>query len=266
MSWLHQLFRRAKAEAELNEEIRFYLDQETQLRIDRGASPSEARQAARRDFGSLALVKETTRERWGWTLIENFVRDLHYAARLLRRSPLFASTAIVSLALGIGANTAIFSLMDLVMLRMLPVREPHRLVQVQKLHGDSTRGNLSYPMFDELRRDLRNFDGLLAHSGIDQHEVIIDGRQETVKAELVSDNYHQVLGVSAQLGRTFSGETAGPVAVISDGYWRRRFGSDPSAIGRTFQLNKAVFTIAGVMPADFFGTVAGIVADITIPM
>src|SRR4029078_8314094 len=102
-----------------------------------------------------------------------------------------------SLALGIGANTAVFSLMDLVMLRMLPVREPHRLAQLQKLNGASSRGSFSYPMFEELRRSLRSFDDLLGQSGIADREVAIDGRQETVKVELVSDNYHQVLGVHA---------------------------------------------------------------------
>jgi hypothetical protein len=212
MSWLNRLFRRARAEADLNEEIQFHLGQETQLRVDRGELPAKAMQAARRDFGNVTLVKETTRQMWGWTPAEDFVRDLRYGARLLHRNPLFAGTAIVSLALGIGANTAIFSLMDLVMLRMLPVREPARLVQIQKITADGSRSVFSYPMFDEFRSTLRSFDGLLAQSAVQEREVVIDGQDENVKAQTVSDNYHQVLGVNAQLGHAFRGETAGPVA------------------------------------------------------
>jgi hypothetical protein len=130
MSWFNRLFRRAEADAELDEEIRFHLDQETQLRIDRGQTSKGAMQAARSDFGNLTLVKKTTRQIWGGALLEDFVRDLRYGTRLLCRNPPFALAAVVSLALGIGANTAIFSLMDLLMLRMLPVREPGRLVQI----------------------------------------------------------------------------------------------------------------------------------------
>ena len=128
MSWFHRLFRRAKAEAELNEEIRFYLDQETQLRIDRGESPNEAMQAARRDFGNLTLVKDTTRQMWGWRLVEDVARDLRHSLRLLVRSPLFSIVAVLSIGLGVGANSAIFSLVDQALFRQLPVKHPEQLV------------------------------------------------------------------------------------------------------------------------------------------
>src|SRR5918992_1013744 len=124
MSWFRRLFRRAQADSELDEEIRFHLKQETQLRVDRGQSHDQATDAARRDFGNVTLVKETTRQAWGWTLFEDLVRDVRHSLRLLARSPLFTAVAVLSLALGIGANSAIFSLADAVIFRELPVREP----------------------------------------------------------------------------------------------------------------------------------------------
>jgi predicted permease len=202
--------------------------------------------------------------------LEDLVRDVSYGLRLLRRSPMFTCAAILSLALGIGANTAIFSLMDLVMLRMMPVREPERLVQFTKVTS-SGRGSFSYPQIQRLEQDLKSFDGLFAYWFAGPREIRIAGNPEEVKVELVSGSYYDVLGVEALVGRRFSREVNGvpgasPFAVISHSFWKRRFGSDPAVIGKTFQLNQTIFTIIGVTPPEFFGVLVGRAPDITIPL
>jgi putative ABC transport system permease protein len=202
--------------------------------------------------------------------LEDFVRDIGYGLRLLRRRPVVTCAAILSLALGIGANTAIFSLMDLVMLRMMPVREPARLVQFTKVTS-SGRGSFSYPLFQQLQRSLKSFDGLFAHWWAGRREINIGGSPETVNLELVSGSYYEVLGAGSAVGSTFSRDVdrapgASPFAVISHNFWSRQFGSDPAVIGRTFQLNQTIFTIIGVTPPKFFGVIVGRAPDITIPL
>src|SRR5262249_53555915 len=145
-------------------------------------------------------------------------RDSRHGIRLLAKTPVFTAAAIVSLALGIGANTAIFSLMDAVLLRMMPVHEPERLVQFRR--------DLSYPLFRQFRQELHCFTDIFAHGSIGQRDVTFDGEPEAVSVEFVSGNFYSVLGVPAFAGRTFDPEidqTAAPVAVISHAYWKRRF-------------------------------------------
>jgi predicted permease len=183
---------------------------------------------------------------------------------------MFTCAAVLSLALGIGANTAIFSLMDLVMLRMMPVREPERLVQFTKVTS-SGRGSFSYPQIQRLEQDLKSFDGLFAYWFAGPREIRIGGNPEDVKVELVSGSYYDVLGVEALVGSRFSREVNGvpgasPFAVISYSFWKRRFGSDPAVIGKTFQLNQTIFTIVGVTPPEFFGVLVGRAPDLTIPL
>src|SRR5260370_954478 len=163
MSWLHRLFHR-RADAELDEEIRFHLAQEVQLRIDRGESPQEAARAAQRAFGNTTLVKEVTRQMWGSIWVEDFLRDVRHALRGMRRAPTFTSIAVLSLALGIGANTAIFSLIDAVMLRLLPVERPEELVAFSIPSGRGSYG-FSYPLFEALRDHNQTLSGMFAVSG-----------------------------------------------------------------------------------------------------
>lgn len=157
MPWFSKLFRPSRADAELDEEIRFHLDRETELRIDRGVPPTRAREAARRDFGNVLIVKETTRQTWGWTVIEDLGRDLRYSTHLLLRAPAFTIVAVLSLALGIGANTAIFSLADAVIFRDLPVFEPSQLFQVRGVAPRQVHSIYSYPLYQEIRDRNRVF-------------------------------------------------------------------------------------------------------------
>jgi predicted permease len=271
MSWIRRIWERKRLEQELDKELQFHLERQTQDLIAGGVEPREARRRAALAFGGIEQTKEACRDARGVRWLEDFFADCRYGARLLSRSPVFACAAVMSLALGIGANTAIFSLMDLVMLRMIPVREPGRLVQFQKVHPTYGRGSISYPLFEQFQHELQSFEGLLAHSFVGRRELSIGGQAEEADIELVSGSYYSVLGVSAWAGRTFTTEVdaapgGSPVAVISNGYWKRRFGSNPSAIGATFQLNRTVFTIIGVTPPEFFGVFVGHAPDITLPL
>ena len=225
--------------------------------VRRGQDVREARLRA----GGVAQAAEAVRDQGTIRWLSDFLRDSRHGIRLLERSPLFTAAAIVSLALGIGANTAIFSLIDAVILRMMPVHEPERLVQFGR--------DLSYPLFRQFGQELRCFTDMFAQSSMGRRDVIFDEEPEAVSAELVSGNYYSVLGVSAFAGRTFDPEidrNPTPVAVISHAYWQRRFALDPAAIGRTFRWNGRVFTIIGVTPPEFHGVVPGTLPEITLPL
>ncbi|MBI3758686.1 MAG: ABC transporter permease [Deltaproteobacteria bacterium] len=187
----------------------------------------------------------------------------------MAKSPLFTAAAIASLALGIGANTAIFSLIDAVMLRMMPVHEPGRLVQFAKFREPYGRSSFSYPLFRLFHDELHSFDGLLARASTTRREVAFGAEPEIVNTEEVSGNYYSVLGISAIAGRTFDEDVErnpSPVAVISYTFWKRRFSMDPSAVGRTFRLNRTAFIIVGITPPEFHGVVVGEAPDITFPL
>ncbi len=197
----------------------------------------------------------------------NFLQDIRYASRVLRRSPGFAAAAMLSLALGVGANTAIFSLIDAVLLRMLPVKHPEQLVL---LRNPGSEG-FSYAEFQQLRDRNTVFSGMFAFRPVDKLRANLNGQTEIATGQLVSGNYYSVLGVNAVLGRTSntqdeSAPGGNPVAVITHGFWERRFARDPSVVGRTIRLNGNPFTIIGVTPADFFGVTPDSPADISVPL
>ena len=269
MSWITRLWQRKRLERELDKEVAFHLERQVQDLIAAGVAPAEAQRQATLLLGGMEQTKEACRDARGTRWLEDFFSDCRYGIRVLRRSPAFTCAAVASLALGIGANTAIFSLVDLVVLRMMPVREPGRLVEFQKFHPTYGRGNISYPQFEQFQQsaELRRRTRLFAVAPRDQDR----RRPENVSVELVSGSYYGVLGVPAIVGRTFGTETdrvagGSPVAVITDSYWKKRFGSDSSAVGSSFQLNQTVFTIIGVTPPGFTGVVAGRIPDITFPL
>ncbi len=266
MSWLNRLLQRERLERELDAEMRDHLERQVADLVARGMEPAEARRQAALLFGGAEQIKEECRDARGVRWLEDFVADCRYGLRVLRKSPVFTAAAVLSLALGIGANTAIFSLMDRVMLRMMPVREPDRLVEFQRIMPVYGRGAISGPLFGQIQK-LSSFDGALAQSWQGRRDIRFGDQDEKAAVELVSGAYYRVLGVSAAIGRTFDETTERePVAVISHAYWKRKFAMDPGAIGKSFRLNDTVFTIVGVTPPEFFGTIVGQTPDISVPL
>jgi macrolide transport system ATP-binding/permease protein len=244
---------RRRREEELEEEIQSHLRMAIRDRMQRGENAKDAESAARREFGNVGLIKETTRGMWGFGALETFWQDLRYGARVLLKQPGFTSVAILTLALGIGANTAIFSVVNSVLLRPLAVAQPERLVRIRL--GSS---HTSFPNYRDLAEQTEAFSSVAAHS-VGQFNL---GQGETkgkVLGELVTGSYFPALGVPAAFGRTFGTETDGatggrPVVVMSYGLWRRRFGADPGLVGQTILLNGRQFTVIGIMPEGFHGT------------
>ena len=246
--------RRDLKERELDEEIQAHLDLETRRRIEDGESPEDAARSARRDFGSVALVKEVTRRAWRFGWLDSLLQDSKYALRVMRRSPGFTAVAVLTLALGIGANTAIFSVVDAALFRSLPFPEPERLVRIL-----STRNGV--PLAGVSRLDLRDFaastttfEGMVVYDHWRKNVSGIAGSsepQETIVG-LVSGAYFDLLRIRPIRGRLFTPEEnvygKHYVAAIGAALWRNRFASDPQVIGRTLRINGEPYTIVAVLP------------------
>jgi predicted permease len=253
---------RRKRDEDLDDEIASHL---------RMAARDVGEAAARREFGNVGLVKEVTREMWGFASRDAFWQDLRYALRTLWKNPGYTLIAILSLALGIGANTAIFSLIDSIMLKALPVHNPQELISIGE---PSSIGNVqggsggdvnifSYPFYKRFRAESSIFEDVYATGP--SKRLNVGESAEHPLARFVSDNYFSVLGVAPWLGRSFSkGEL--PVAVISYTYWERYFQKDTQAVGRTLRINGVTFTVIGVMPREFFGDIVGYQTDIWFPI
>jgi len=250
------LFWRRGVEANLNEELDTHVAMLVEENLRRGMSPDDARYAALRSFGGLEQAKEEYREQGGLPMLETLAEDLRYGFRQLRRNAGFTLVAILTLALGIGANTAIFSAVYAVLLKPLPFRNAGQLVRVFEANdraGISGTG-CSYLEFREWQRQNHVFSGMAAVAG---HELNLTGRGEpmVVRVGDVTSEFFSVLGVKPMLGRAFVAADdqpgAAPVVVLSFDLWRSRFGADPSLVGTNIDLDKKSFTVAGVMPARF---------------
>lgn len=261
---------RTRDEARLREELEEHLALQTEDNIRAGLPPAEARRQAVLKFGAVEALKEQYRDEQGLPYLEWLLHDVRYALRQLRRAPVFAATATLSLAVGIGANAAMFTLVDRVLLRSLPVADPQELVFVtdqRSLNEPSPR--FSYPFYAALE-DNNVLQGVAAHFVLPLNAGTGE-RVERVRGELVSGNYFSVVGARTQIGRPLTpGDDrmpgSHPVAVISDGFWHRSFGSDPSVIGRDVRVNDYTFTIVGVAASGFTGTEVGFPTDIWLPM
>jgi len=287
MKWLRELTRRLSMvvhrrqfDADLEEEMRLHLELRKQERIESGVTAEDARAAARRRFGNPTVLREKSHTAWGWEWLEELVQDVNYGARAMLRSPGITLVALLSLALGIGANTAIFSLMDTVMLKSLPVKDPARLV----LFGNGLDQGISdgfpnpwlysYHFYREMQKKNQVFsDVAAAFSMTDRAHGSVEGRNdaEPMNIQLVSGTYFPMLGVEAMIGRALTDEddrTKGghPVAVVSHAWWARSLARDPSVLGKKLTIGSTVFTIVGVAPPEFFGTRVGEAADIWIPL
>jgi putative ABC transport system permease protein len=272
---LRSLFRRSRVEQELDEELRYHIERQIEENIAKGMSPEEARCAAVRAMGGVERRKEECRDTRRVRLIEDLMQDVRYGLRTLGKSPGFTAVAALSLALGIGANTAIFSLVDTVLLKLLPVKNPEQLVALESFYQRGERRNFSYPMFEQLRDLPQVFTGVLAaNDGTSRMEMAAPesaGQPEQAEVQLVSGEYFQVLGVNAVIGRTLTAadnQAAGshPVAVLSYGFWQRRFAGDVSIIGKGITLKAQPFTIIGVTSPTFFGEAVGRAPDIWVPL
>src|SRR5439155_15121122 len=271
MVWAHRfwlrlqtLFRRDRITQRLDDEIQFHLDQQIAENISAGMSPEEARYAAQRTFGNPIFLKEKARDTWGWRWLEQFTQDVRFGARLLLHSPLFTAVVVLSLALGIGSNAAIFSIVDALMLRQLPVTAPDELVLLSQRTAQDADYGWSYPLYEQFRDHAEALAGVLCVAGGGKtratfHSAVSDSQPELVERQDVSGSYWSVLGVRAAMGRMFTEEddqldNPHDVAVISYAFWKNRFNLDRQVIGRSFILYNTPFTIIGVAPLQFRGT------------
>jgi len=232
-------------------------------------------QSSGRSFGNVTQIQEASRAVWIWPFLETLAQDTRYAMRTLRANPGFAATAVLSLALGIGANTAIFSILNAVMLRSLPVEDPQRLVQVGSPNSDATSPlsvAFTNPIWEQVRDHQQAFSGTLAF-GTDRFDLAAGGESHFSNGLWVSGDFFRVLGVPATRGRVFTadddlhgGGHAGPVAVISHAFWKGHFASDPDIVGKTIRLNRHPFTIIGVTPPWFTGLDVDTHYDVAIPI
>jgi putative ABC transport system permease protein len=253
------LVRRRRLERDLEDEVAFHLAmREADLRAG-GLSDPAARKMARRRFGNVTSLKEQTRDMWLFPSLESIAQDVRFALRTLRKSPGFTIVAVLALAIGIGGNTAIFSLVDGVRARALPYQEPERLVQ---LWGNVQRATVerrgtSYPDYADWRAQATSFEEMAAFAGVTM-TLFTTEEPERVSVELVSPGYFSILSVAPAQGRTVRPEedvvgNPADVVVLSDGLWKRRFGSDPAIIGKRITLNTRVCTVIGIMPPGFKG-------------
>ncbi|HTX38883.1 MAG TPA: ABC transporter permease [Bryobacteraceae bacterium] len=291
LSWLA---RRRQKEDDLRDELQFHLSEEAERLQSDGLPERQAHAVARRDLGSLALVSENTRAAWGWTLLEQFAQDLRYAFRMMSANRLFTVLAVLSLALGIGANTAIYSFMDALLLRSLPVAEPDRLVVLNwntqfdtmrdfVMHGmsgntwgdksDTTSGIFPYPAFALFRGNDAIFSSVFAYyqsHQLDGLNLMVRGQAALARGLCVSGDYFRGLGVPPAAGRLLlpDDDRAGApgVVVVSDALAEARFGGPAQAAGRSVLINGAPFTVVGVAPPGFFGVDPGASPDVYLPM
>lgn len=271
MRWPVQLFARRRFE-ELSESIREHLEEKIASLMDDGMTQKEAERAARRGFGNVTLIEERSREVWQWTRLESLWADIKYAFRRLGKSPGFTAIALLTFALGIGANTGIFTLLDAVLLRSLPVPSPEQLFLVKQSGHPADKSRFSYPFFDHLNRQLPDGASIAAMGWPDDFYVSLGEEEpQTIQGQLVSGNYFQVFETDPVAGRLLTprddGKIGGsPVAVISYAYWQAQFGSEPGVVGRRFEVNHIPFTIVGVAPKGFFGARAGTDPAFWIPL
>ena len=264
----------------LREEMEQHLALQTEENMRTGMSAAEARRQAVLKFGPLEPVRESYHAEEGLPKLETVLQDCRYAVRMLLRSPVLSLVAVLTLALGIGANTTIFSFLDAVLLRSLPVKDPQRLVKLGVEDWDGITESFacaelySYPFYRQFQRDNQVFSDTAAIMSMmnEVHGFVDDGKEsEPINVQTISGTYFQTLGVSPQIGRVInenddSTEGDHPVLVVSDAFWKHRLGGDSTVLGHKLKLGKTVFSIIGVAPAEFFGTKVGVAPDAWAPL
>ena len=268
---LFAFLRRRKVDREIDEELRFHLERRTEENLAAGMAPEAAAREARKSFGNVQRVREECRDLRGASFGEAFLQDVRYGARGLLNSPGFTIVAVLSLAVGIGATTTVFSLANAALWRPLPVRDAASLFSVHERGPEGSRLHVvSYPDFLDYRADRGAFSDVLAWTEADV-SLNLDGRAEPAYGIVVSGNYFSMLGVTPELGRLLSPEDdrtpgAHPVAVIGSALWRSRFGGETGVIGKTLKLNGHPFTIVGVTPKEFTSTYGVFAPSFYVPL
>jgi predicted permease len=268
---LRSLFRRRAADGELDSELRFHLERQVAANIKEGMSPTDARQAALREFGGVEQLKEECRDERHTNYLHDLLHDLRYGLRMLRKSPGFTAIAILTLALGIGANTAIFSLVDSLLLRPLPVKDPGQLAVIAFRQG---QGPLQTQFSAADLRDIRAqsaeaFSDMLGHM-LAFDGISLNGKADRAFSEYVTGNFFSMLGMKPYAGRLFfpsEGETPGadPVTVLSYSYWKAHFGGDPNIVGKRILVNAHPCTVVGIAPPEFRGLYPAPAAELYLP-
>jgi predicted permease len=270
----NNLFRKKQLDGDLDDELQAYLDLASAEKIREGAPPEQARRDARRDTGGVEQLKQSVRDVRAGIWLDRLVQDLRYAIRTLAKNPSFTLIAVATLALGIGANTAMFSLLDQVVLRLLPVRHPEQLVIVRETgnhYGNSFGPNtISWPMFEDLRDNNQVFSSMFCRFPATV-TIGYGDRSAQISAELVSASYFSTLGVEAALGRTIALDEdavpdSQPVVVLSYNFWRTYFNADPSIVGKTIALSSHPMTVIGVAQPGFDGVELGVPAKVFVPI
>jgi predicted permease len=269
---LHYWSNRRKIRSELEEEIEFHRAMKRESLEQSGLAPEQSYAAASRSMGNVTMALEDARHVWVWQWLDHLTQDIRYSLRLFRKNPAFTLIAVLSLALGIGANSMVFTMVNALLFKPLPVEQPDRLVWAYAMPpGSADPKGFSYPDYLDYRSQSDSFSDIYAY---DEMPFRVSGTREpaVVWGAAATENFFTGLGLKASLGRTFSpadGNAAGavPLAVISDSLWRRQFGGDATAIGKDITINGRGFTIIGVLPAAFSGVrELGFIPDIWIPL
>jgi predicted permease len=280
-----------RLERDLDEEVRSHFELLVEQHMAKGVDEAAARRAVRLELGGADQVKEAVRDARRGASLEQIWRDLYYGCRVLSQAKGWTAVIVVSLALGIGANTALFSAIDGLLFRKLPVRDPDTLVRFRSAgpnqmrtdvlfygytapdaRGRQVESTFSYPIYRQFLADNRTMSGLFACAPFGNMNIVVDGEAEIATGFISSGNYYQVLGVTARLGRTITPDddraTAVPVAVISHRYWMSRFGGSPNVIGMPVRVNSVPVTIVGVLPPEFIGVeqAVGDAPDVSLPI
>ena len=277
-STFRSLFRKEQLDCDLDQELQAYLELLAEDKVAAGLSPAQARRHARLELGGKDQVKENVRDIRRGAMIDSLIQDIRYGVRILEKRRGFTLMVVLTLALGIGANTAIYSFIDAALLASLPVENPHELVilnwtshknpfgpMIRRISGWiretgtglESSSSFSYPIYEEFRKRNEVFTDVFAFTRVGRLNVSVDGKAELASGQLVSGNFFSGLGLNAPVGRLISADDdragAAPVAVVTHGYWQRRFGGDSSVIGKNIFINSSPFTIVGVTPPKFEG-------------
>jgi len=259
MKWMHNFLRRRREDRELDRELQSHLEEKAGEFMDSGVQEQEAYEKARREFGNVALLRQESRDAWGWVRLETLLQDLRYSVRMLRRNPGFAVVAVLSLAVGIGVNSTMFSLADAILLRPLSVAQPGTVVTVHSHSPSDPAGDISYRDYADFRDRSHTFTGLVAFTFSNFGFSAKRGDLAQMKVGyLVSGNLFRVMGIEPDLGRGFQPEEdqlpgRDAVVVLSHDFWEKDLAADRSIIGRKVRLNGIDFTVIGVAPERFTG-------------